>query len=299
MESDEYFTIPIDGFEHYSITNNGKIINTKNNKKISASLNNGYKQSSLTSSVDHKNKKFAVHRLVALVLLPKICGKNVVNHKDGNKLNNHVDNLEWTTQSENVAHSLNVLHGRTSHPRMVIQLKDGKQISEHKSVTEAGKAVGLTRHAINKVCLGINKTAGGYEWEFVDKNHNHKNIDLSGSRRIYDYDNYFVFPDGQVYNRMRKSFLKPVVNASGYCYITLCRNGKKKNHYVHRIVAEHFISTDKQLNFAGLQVNHKNRERNDNRVENLEWVTSSENMIHANYKLLDTKSNEKLFDGPS
>lgn len=47
-----------------------------------------------------------VHRLVALVFIPPVVGKNYVNHKDGVKTNNHTDNLEWCTQSENVRHGL-------------------------------------------------------------------------------------------------------------------------------------------------------------------------------------------------
>lgn len=52
-----------------------------------------------------KNKQIAIHRLVADAFLPKIDGKDIVNHKDGNKMNNCVDNLEWCTQSENAKHA--------------------------------------------------------------------------------------------------------------------------------------------------------------------------------------------------
>lgn len=53
----------------------------------------------------NKGTKY-VHRLVATHFVPRVDGKTIVNHKDGNKLNNRADNLEWCTQAENIAHSI-------------------------------------------------------------------------------------------------------------------------------------------------------------------------------------------------
>lgn len=56
-----------------------------------------------------KKRKFMVHKLTALAWLPNPENKPQLNHKDGNKLNPHVSNLEWTTQSENMKHSFHIL----------------------------------------------------------------------------------------------------------------------------------------------------------------------------------------------
>ena len=290
--------IPILGLEQYNIMKNGNVINLKKNRIVPQRCINGYMISSLTYL--GKSKNFTIHRLVAITYIKNPKNLKIVNHKDGNTMNNDVSNLEWVTQHDNVLHSIDK-GNNVSHPRHVIQLKDGKIIGKFNSVTEAGTHVGLTRYSISKACLGINKSAGGFQWLYSEKDHNHINIDLTFAKKIYDYDNYYIFSNSLIYNSSRKSFLKPVSNKSGYCYVTLCKNKHKKNFYVHRIVAEHFVrfkdnfvvervkTEHNILVFIDVpknyQVNHKNKKRDDNRFENLEWVTPSENMLHANKSL--------------
>ena len=72
----------------------------------------GYKKVELAK--DGKKKSLKVHRLVANAFIPKIKGKNIVNHKDFNLLNNNIDNLEWVTQRENVLYSVENMKHRKS-----------------------------------------------------------------------------------------------------------------------------------------------------------------------------------------
>ena len=98
--------LPVTGYEDsYLITLEGKIISNKTNKPLATSLSNaGYLQVALWKN--NKGSTKHVHRLIAEHFLPRLDGKDFVNHKDGNKLNNHVDNLEWVTKSENAIHAL-------------------------------------------------------------------------------------------------------------------------------------------------------------------------------------------------
>ncbi len=96
---------PIKGFEHtkYLISNFGNVKNTQTNYILEKNNKTGYS----TVLITHKNisKTHKLHVLVASTFLENENVTNVVNHKDGNKLNNNVSNLEWTSQSNNTIHA--------------------------------------------------------------------------------------------------------------------------------------------------------------------------------------------------
>lgn len=91
---------------------------------------------------------------------------------------------------------------------------------------------------------------------------------------------YFVDDSGQVESRYpgkKPHPLKPKIDRAGYKTVTIIKAGKRHTMFVHRLVAEAFI----QNPLVKPEVNHKNGIKTDNRLENLEWVTHSENMQHA------------------
>lgn len=87
----------------YKVSNFGNVYSIKNKKILKAELNNGYVNIILTKN--KKQKMFKVHRLVAITFIPNKENKPCVNHKDYNRANNYVDNLEWVTHSENNKYS--------------------------------------------------------------------------------------------------------------------------------------------------------------------------------------------------
>ncbi|WP_394897654.1 NUMOD4 domain-containing protein [Clostridium butyricum] len=79
--------------------------------------------------------------------------------------------------------------------------------------------------------------------------------------------------NGKSFQKLNEKILKVVVNKSGYVQVALCKKSKYKNLYVHRLVARAFIDNPENKK----EVDHINTIRNDNRVENLRWVTPKEN----------------------
>ena len=125
-----------------------------------------------------KPKVFTVHRLIALTFIPNPENKRTVNHKDGIKTNNFLDNLEWNTYSENTRHAVkNGLHkGNPSwkgkygkdhnKSKEVIQISliDGFEINRFGSIKEAERKTNISSQSISNVCLGKRNKAGGFKW---------------------------------------------------------------------------------------------------------------------------------------
>lgn len=93
----------INGYEDYQISNFGNVISLKYGKVrvLKPTMSKGYCHVDLGF---RKTKK--IHRLVGIYFIPNPDNKLEINHKDGNKLNNHYTNLEWNTASENKRHAL-------------------------------------------------------------------------------------------------------------------------------------------------------------------------------------------------
>lgn len=97
--------INIEGYETYHVNEFGVVLNSLTGRILKPDLNSaGYQR--ITLMVNSKRLRMTVHRIVALTHLSDTYRDNlVVNHKDGNKLNNHYKNLEWITSSENRKHA--------------------------------------------------------------------------------------------------------------------------------------------------------------------------------------------------
>tara|TARA_R110002074_G_scaffold282319_1_gene453879 strand:+ start:79 stop:567 length:489 start_codon:yes stop_codon:yes gene_type:complete len=94
---------------------------------------------------------------------------------------------------------------------------------------------------------------------------------------INDYPNYLIYEDGRVWSKTSNKFLKPNICAStGYYKVFLYNNKKRKFLLIHRLIALHYIPNPNNKP----EVDHINRIRTDNRIENLRWVNRSEQSLN-------------------
>lgn len=144
--------IVIDGIStSYFITNKGDCYNSNTNKYLKGTINkkNGYKAYKLTLP-NGKQKMCYAHRLVALAFIDNPKNKPMVNHIDGNKLNNYIDNLEWCTASENAIHALN--NELKVYNHIYCFNRDKKLVAEYKTIAEASRAVNVNRLTLQAAC---------------------------------------------------------------------------------------------------------------------------------------------------
>lgn len=171
----------IKGFERYSVSNQGRVINSETGKVLSQrKASNGYLRVNLRKgNIKYEKPHVAsVHRLVAEAFLERIPGKDYVNHKDLNKENNNVKNLEWCTAKENSQHvylndadyrkkcndNLKISHERAKQ-RIRVE-KDGVFVGEFLGKKEVSKTLGIDEKTVYNGLNGmVNRK--GYNFQLI------------------------------------------------------------------------------------------------------------------------------------
>jgi len=176
----------IKGFENYQISNTGLI--KKGDLILKPFENEGYDRILLTNG-SIKSKKL-IHRIVAEHFILNPLNKPQVNHKDCNKKNNNVDNLEWVTNKENVQHAIqNIpnrkkqlqddmskigkMYGRQNSlnsRKPILQLTlGGNLIKQYESARQASSELNISYKCISKCCNGKLKTYKNFIWKFANE----------------------------------------------------------------------------------------------------------------------------------
>ena len=166
----------IKGFEGiYQISNQGRVrsldrvvifkngASRKYKGQILSKMISKYGYERVDLRMNGKHKIYSVHRLVAEAFIPNPEGKETVNHKDENKQNNCVDNLEWMTIKENSNYGTRNMRMAKSQGQKVRCIETGKI---YYSLTEAERQTGIDRHRISRVCKGLQEMTIGTHWEY-------------------------------------------------------------------------------------------------------------------------------------
>lgn len=170
--------LPIKGYEHlYEVASTGRVrsvdrmvLNTRTGRcypKGGAYMHptkaaNGY------MVVNLKGRTKYVHRLVVEAFVGSIPPKMDINHKNGNRTDNNLQNLEICTRRENILHSFRVLGRKGNHAptfmKAVLQMQDGIIVGRYPSAREAERKTGVSHKRISRSCHSKYR-AGGYKWE--------------------------------------------------------------------------------------------------------------------------------------
>ena len=149
----------------YQVSNLGRVWNIKLQRYLKGSHDkDGYIQVYLTAK-NGKCKKEFIHRLVALAFLDNSNNYPQVNHKDENKQNNCVDNLEWCDAKYNANHGTRNKRVSKANSISVYCFELDKTFY---GAREAERELGINHSSISKACRGKQKTAGGYLWEYYN-----------------------------------------------------------------------------------------------------------------------------------
>ena len=155
----------IQDFPNYSIFKDGTVINNVSGKPLKQFDNGlGYMRVGL-----YKNKRrfyFFVHRLVAIHFINNPQQLPYVNHKDENKSNNSVDNLEWCTASYNVNYGTRTIRMAQTRGHSIKAFKNGILVGSFYSENKCARELNIDPSHVSKAVRGLLKTTGGYTFEY-------------------------------------------------------------------------------------------------------------------------------------
>lgn len=215
-QNDEVWKM-IDGYSRYEVSTFGRVKNKDGVIMKTTPQNAGYIRIKMVNDIGTK-KNVRVHRLVCLAFLENPWNKPTVNHKDHNKWNNHISNLEWATIPEQNAH------------RTIV-----KSTYNHLEKAPMDTWVQIPKEFINTETP------------------------------------YYISANGKVKNKM--GYISKGYCKDGYISVTI----SSKKYPLHILMAKVFLPNVDNKPY----VNHKDGNKENAKLSNLEWCTPSENSQHA------------------
>lgn len=305
----------IEEYPNYIIYENGNIFNYINKNIMKPSKQSYYYVVSLTKKINNKNitdNNIKVHQLVAKKFIPNSNNKPYVDHIDGFSNNNHINNLRWTTCSENTQNCKKKKNGssifkgvRLSTNKLRWELHFyGQYLNSFQDEKEAALEYDkLAREEFGEFAR-CNFHENGeinpdIKMDYIEylKNPNAKDengcfishrqiiikeitIDNNMEYKIIEnFSRYRIYPDGSIYSCIKMQFLLGYINKNGYIHVKIISDKCiKKSFQVHRLIAKCFIPNPENKPV----VDHINGLPYINNVNNLRWATHLENSTNTN-----------------
>lgn len=260
----------VKNLETYECSNFGNFRTKSSKRKLNTRLKNGYSIITLTNS-ENKRRSFLAHILIATTWIENPENKKTVDHINKIRNDNRVENLRWATHKEQ-AENIDYTKRKINNYRKVWKCdKDtGEKIELYNSVNEAAKSISDTSTSGNICACITGKTTSAYGYKWIHEKEKEIINEIFKHYLSYAKNNYYVSNKGRVKNNKR--ILKPL-ELDGYHHININR----KYLRIHQLVAQLFLDNPNNYNI----VNHKDGNKSNNDVSNLEWINSTNNIIHA------------------
>ncbi len=250
-KSDEVWKV----WKDYEVSNYGKVRNKITKNSITLKKRDGY------MTVGYKKRSFLVHRLVAMCFLLNPKNKLHVNHKDRNRSNNNLNNLEWATHEENMRHARETESNTLDRKTDELSIKIDKTWDEYFDIINslADSFLSVKQAVVDNIILMRNFY---HKIQFDLPNEIWKSVKTTEDYKVSNY--------GRV-----KSTMNGILKQYNETYRRVHIRGK--TYQVHILVATIFIPNPDKLPI----VNHKDSDKYNNRLDNLEWITHLGNIKHA------------------
>jgi hypothetical protein len=263
----------IPNYPDYKISNHGEVYSIKLKRLLNPNKNlNGYFRINLIKNGKRHNNY--IHRLVfdSFVGIKNI--KNHIDHIDRNIINNHISNLREATPQEN---SLNrVITNKRTFPILQYSLND-EFIKEWNSPKEIKESLNIQSTNVLKCCMEERIKAGNFKWKYkniIDNNEEYKDLITDDNKK---YSKYKINKNGIVINKLTNLIITQHING-GYSIIRIMSDdGKGKSFRIHRLVALAFLPNPYNYKI----VNHIDKNKLNNNLDNLEWCTIQQNVNHS------------------
>ncbi len=260
--------VPVSDHPGYEISNHGRVKNTRSRHIRSLKQQPGkYLQLFLPSATGQKN--YQLHRIVAEHFLPRSAGATQVDHIDGDITNNAAWNLHWVTQSENILRSLKKRHLGPGREKVGVAFKIRR--------TDVTKDMWRYFNAASVAASQYGVTVETLHGNLFEQQPVHSRKDVDTEFRRIPGTEHEITSDGLLARQFSDYLIQGSVNG-GYLRTKVLIDGKVTS--LHRLVLLAWVGPPPSATKKYV-VNHKNGIKLDNRLENLEWMTQSENAQHA------------------